>query len=249
MTLPSFRLDGGVAFVTGAGGGIGAELAAGIAEAGAKVACVDLQAPEETAARIGEGALALAADVTDADALADAVAATERELGPLTFGINCAGLGGDGIATEMTLDDWRRMLDVNLTGVFASCQAQARVMLAHRGGAIVNVASMSGSIVNRDIPQAHYNASKAAVIQATKSLAMDWAPDIRVNAISPGYTATRMTQRPEAMERVKRFEADTPLGRMARPDEMVGPTVFLLSEAASYCTGVDLLVDGGFTCW
>jgi len=109
---------------------------------------------------------------------------------------------------------------------------------------------MSGVIVNRDLLQVHYNASKAAVIHLSKSLAMEWADrGIRVNSISPGYTATPMNTRPEVAEQVKRFEADTPMGRMAAPSELVGPAVFLLSEAASFCTGVDLIVDGGFVCW
>ena len=142
------------------------------------------------------------------------------------------------------------MLEVNLNGVFLCCQAEGRAMLAGGGGAIVNIASMSGSIVNRDLLQVHYNASKAAVIHLSKSLAMEWAPrGIRVNSISPGYTATPMNTRPEVAEQVKRFEADTPLGRMAEPTEMVGPAVFLLSDAASFVTGIDLIVDGGFVCW
>jgi NAD(P)-dependent dehydrogenase (short-subunit alcohol dehydrogenase family) len=129
-------------------------------------------------------------------------------------------------------------------------------MLAHPpaagrgGGSIVNIASMSGSIVNRGLLQVHYNAAKAGVVQLTRSLAMEWADrGIRVNAISPGYTATPMNTRPEVAEQVTRFEADTPLGRMATVEEIVGPAVFLLSDAAGFCTGVDLLVDGGFTCW
>ena len=123
-------------------------------------------------------------------------------------------------------------------------------MLAHGRGAIVNIASMSGSIVNRGLSQAHYNTSKAGVVHLTKSLAMEWVDQgIRVNAISPGYTATPMNSRPEVAEQVKRFESETPMGRMARVDEMVGPTIFLLSPAASFVTGVDLLVDGGFECW
>jgi NAD(P)-dependent dehydrogenase (short-subunit alcohol dehydrogenase family) len=109
---------------------------------------------------------------------------------------------------------------------------------------------MSGVIVNRGLLQAHYNSAKAAVIQLSRSLAMEWAErGIRVNSVSPGYTATPMNTRAEVADQVRRFEADTPLGRMADPAEIVGPTVFLLSEAASFCTGVDLLVDGGFTCW
>ena len=123
-------------------------------------------------------------------------------------------------------------------------------MLPRRQGSIINVASMSGSIVNRGILQAHYNSSKAAVMHLTKSLAMEWAErGVRVNSISPGYTLTPMNIRPELAEQRKQFEADTPLGRMATVDELVGPAVFLLSRAASFCTGVDLIVDGGFVCW
>jgi len=150
----------------------------------------------------------------------------------------------------MDLAQWQRVIDINQTGVFLSCQAQARAMLPRHEGSIVNIASMSGVIVNRGLLQAHYNASKAAVIHLSKSLAMEWCRrGIRVNSISPGYTATPMNIRPEVDDQVKQFEADTPLGRMATVDELVGPTVFLLSDAASFCTGVDLLVDGGFVCW
>jgi len=150
----------------------------------------------------------------------------------------------------MPQTQWQRMLDVNLTGIFLSCQAEAAVMLERKRGAIVNIASMSGSIVNRGLLQAHYNSSKAAVIHLSKSLAMEWCDrGLRVNTISPGYTATPMNTRPEVAEQRKRFEADTPMGRMANVDELVGPAVFLVSPAASFCTGVDLLVDGGFVCW
>lgn len=123
-------------------------------------------------------------------------------------------------------------------------------MLPRRSGTIVNIASMSGSIVNRGIQQIHYNTSKAGVVHLTKSLAMEWVDrGIRVNAISPGYTSTPMNLRAEVAEQVKRFEAETPMGRMATVDEMVGPAVFLASHASSFVTGVDLLVDGGFECW
>jgi NAD(P)-dependent dehydrogenase (short-subunit alcohol dehydrogenase family) len=123
-------------------------------------------------------------------------------------------------------------------------------MLLHGGGSIVNIASMSGVIINRGLTQAHYNTSKAGVIHLTKSLAMEWVGrGIRVNSISPGYTATPMNTRPEVAEQVKQFESETPMARMATVGEMVGPAIFLASDAASYCTGVDLLVDGGFVCW
>jgi NAD(P)-dependent dehydrogenase (short-subunit alcohol dehydrogenase family) len=251
----SFRLDDRIALVTGAASGIGRRIAVGLADYGADVGCLDLPGPELDAAvaeveKTGRNAVALSGDVTNADDLADAVDRTESALGPLTLAVNSAGVANAAPAEDMPLSQWQRVIDINVTGVFLSCQAEARRMLTRGQGSIVNIASMSGSIVNRGLTQAHYNASKAAVVHLSKSLAMEWAArGIRVNVISPGYTATPMNLRPEVAEQVKQFEAETPLGRMATVDEMVGPTVFLLSDAASFCTGVDLLVDGGFTCW
>lgn len=251
-----FDLSGETAFVTGAGSGIGQRLAVGLAEAGANVACLDLPGSAglgETVERIGalgRRALRLEGDVTQAADLQRAVARAEAELGPLSVALNCAGIANAIAAEDMPEAQWQRMLSVNLNGVFLSCQAEARAMLPRRRGAIVNIASMSGSIVNRGLLQAHYNSSKAAVIHLSKSLAMEWSDrGLRVNSISPGYTATPMNSRPEVAEQVKQFEADTPLGRMASVDELVGPAVFLASRAASFVTGVDLIVDGGFVCW
>jgi NAD(P)-dependent dehydrogenase (short-subunit alcohol dehydrogenase family) len=251
--LPSFRLDDQVALVTGAASGIGREIALGLAESGADVGCVDLGDASGTVADIealGRRAVAVAADVTDPDSVTAAVDAVEASLGPLRLAVNSAGIANAAPAEDMPLEQFKKVLDVNLNGVFLCCQAEGRALLRNGGGSVVNIASMSGVIVNRDLLQVHYNASKAAVIHLSKSLAMEWADrGIRVNSISPGYTATPMNTRPEVAEQVKRFEADTPLGRMASPTELVGPAVFLLSEAASFCTGVDLIVDGGFVCW
>jgi NAD(P)-dependent dehydrogenase (short-subunit alcohol dehydrogenase family) len=251
-----FSLEGKIAFVTGAGSGIGQRIAMGLAEAGASVGCFDLASSSglnETVKQIeglGCRALALTGDVTQADDLSEAIAALEDRLGALSVAVNCAGIANAAAATEMPQAQWQRMLDINLTGVFLSCQAEGRVMLPRKQGSIVNIASMSGTIVNRGILQVHYNASKAAVIHLSKSLAMEWsASGLRVNSISPGYTLTPMNLRPEVAEQRKQFEADTPLGRMATVDELVGPAVFLSSQAASFCTGIDLVVDGGFVCW
>jgi len=252
-----FDLQGEVALVTGAGSGIGQRIAVGLAEAGADVACFDLpqqaQGLEATVGRIrtlGKRVIFQTGDVTNASDLARTVSEVEKQLGALTIGMNCAGIANAAPAEEMPYDQWRKVHAINVDGVFLSCQAQARVMLPRKKGAIVNIASMSGSIVNRGLLQTHYNSSKAAVIHMSKSLAMEWsARGVRVNSISPGYTATPMNLRPEVAEQVKIFERDTPLGRMATVEEMVGPAVFLVSRAASFCTGVDLIVDGGFVCW
>ena len=162
--------------------------------------------------------------------------------------LNNAGIAHSAPAEELTAGDWRRLIDVNLTGVFLTAQAEARVMLASGGGSIVNVASMSGTIVNRGLTQAHYNASKAGVMHLTKSLAVEWARrGIRVNSLSPGYTLTAMTERPEIAGLRSDWESQTPMGRMVRLSELVGPATFLASDASSYVTGEILMVDGGWT--
>lgn len=251
-----FSLDTEVAFVTGAGSGIGQAIALGLAEAGADVACFDLPGSAtqpETVKRItamGRRALDLRGNVTAAEDLASAVERVEKELGPMTVAVNCAGIANATAAEEMPQEQWQKVIDINLTGVFLSCQAEGRVMLPRKRGSIVNIASMSGTIVNRGLLQVHYNASKAGVIHLSRSLAMEWAGrGIRVNAISPGYTLTPMNLRPEVAEQTKAFAADTPVQRMATPDEMAGPAIFLSSKAASFVTGIDLIVDGGFVCW
>lgn len=251
-----FRLDGQNAFVTGAGSGIGQGIALGLAQAGANVACFDLPASAgltETVSQIqglGRQASQLTGDVTNATDLQRVLDQLTAELGALDVAVNCAGIANATPAEEMPLEQWQRMLDINLTGVFLSCQAEARVMLPRQRGSIINIASMSGVIVNRGLTQAHYNSSKAAVIHLSKSLAMEWSDrGVRVNSISPGYTLTPMNKRPEVAEQLKIFAADTPVGRIAAVDDMVGPAIFLASQASAFCTGVNLLVDGGFVCW
>ena len=237
-TPKMFDLSGQVAFVTGAGSGIGQRIAMGLAQTAAFI--------EAT----GRRSLQIAADVTSGQALKDAVAQTEADLGPLSLAVNAAGIANANPAEEMLESQFQTMMDINLKGVFLSCQAQAQAMLKHGHGSIVNIASMSGVIVNRGLMQCHYNASKAGVIHMSKSMAMEWVGrGVRVNTISPGYTATPMNTRPEMVHQTKSFEEQTPMQRMAHVNEMVGPAVFLLSNAASYVTGVDLLVDGGFCCW
>jgi NAD(P)-dependent dehydrogenase (short-subunit alcohol dehydrogenase family) len=255
MALPDFRLDHRTALVTGAASGIGRAIAIGIAESGANVACFDLPGPGldqvcEQIQAAGVRAIPVPGDVTDAGSTVDAVRHAQSSLGALTLAVNSAGIANAAPAETMSREQWQRVIDVNVTGVFLSCQAEGRAMLDNGGGAIINIASMSGTIVNRGLRQAHYNAAKAGVIHLSRSLAMEWcARGVRVNSISPGYTATPMNTRPEVAEQVRQFEADTPLGRMATVDELVGPAIFLLSAASSFCTGVDLVVDGGFTCW
>lgn len=253
--MTDFGLHGRVAIVTGASRGIGKGIAIGLAQAGADVACIgrDVDALEETAwaiSELGRRALTVVCDVTDRTQIEEAIGRTERELGALTLAVNNAGVAGSMSAVDMTSAEWHRVFDINVDGVFQCCQAEASVMRRNGGGSIVNIASISGSIVNPGLTQTHYNTSKAAVIHMSKSLAMEWVSDnIRVNVVSPGYTLTEMNQRPAVLPMLERFKAQTPMARLAEVDEMVGPTVFLLSPAASFITAHDLVVDGGLTAW
>lgn len=251
-----FDLSGRTAFITGAGSGIGQRIALGLAQCGANIACVDrrtdggLQVTIDQIKATGQKAIAIAADVTNRKALDEAVAQCEKDLGTLSVAVNAAGIANANRAEDMAEDQYQTLMDINLKGIFFSCQAEAQAMLKHGKGSIINIASMSGIIINRGLNQAHYNASKAGVIHMGKSMAMEWAErGVRVNSISPGYTATPMNTRPEMVHQTKEFESQTPMQRMASVNEMVGPAVFLASDASSYCTGVDLLVDGGFCCW
>ncbi len=255
MRMPSFRLDGKVVIVTGAASGIGAGIARGLAHFGAAVGCMDVAADglAQTVADIedsGGRAVAISADVREEGSLTAAVERIEKELGPLAGALNCAGVHDSIAAESMTLQQWQRVVDVNLSGIFLSCQAEGRALIRNGGGSIVNIGSISAHIANRGLKQVHYNAAKAGVAHFSRSLALEWAEHgIRVNVVSPGYTATPMAKSPEVWPLVEHLLDDIPLARMAEVEELIGPAVFLLSEASSYCTGVDLLVDGGAVCW
>ena len=254
--MDMFRLDGEVGFVTGAGSGIGQAIAVGMASAGADVMCFDLPGSPGIAGTVrdieavGRKALVLEGDVTVEGVVEKALAAGEEKLGPLTLAVNAAGIANASPAEDMTYEQWKRMLDVDLNGVFLSCRAEGNLMLGRRRGSILNIASISGMIFNRGLTQIHYNSAKAAVIHLTRSLAVEWCTrGVRVNALSPGYTLTPMNLRPEVKDQRRLLESDTPMERMAEVREMVGPAIFLLGNAASFCIGVNLVVDGGVTCW
>jgi NAD(P)-dependent dehydrogenase (short-subunit alcohol dehydrogenase family) len=250
--LDSFALPGRVAVVTGGNRGLGRAFAHALGEAGASVAV--LARDEPTSAKVvdelrGKGvrAAAFTADVRDRAGLDAASGQIERELGRVDILVNNAGTCIHRPALEVTEDEWRSVIDTNLTGVWHGCQVFGAGMVEAGAGVIVNVGSMSGQIVNRPQWQPAYNASKAGVHHLTKSLAAEWAPlGVRVNAVAPGYVRTDMTpiDRPEFAQR---WIGDAPQQRAATPEEIAPAVVFLASPASAFMTGSVLVIDGGYT--
>ncbi|MFQ6133871.1 MAG: SDR family oxidoreductase, partial [Armatimonadota bacterium] len=236
-----FELKGRAAVVTGGARGIGRACAEALAEMGADLALVDIheenmaKAAEELAAH-GTRVLSHLCDVREAEAVQAMVQDVQQALGHIDILVNSAGIALWAKGEEMTEEEWDRVIDINLKGTFLCCQAVGRVMIEQKRGSIVNIASMSGSIINKPQPQVAYNASKAGVIHLTKSLAVEWAPHgIRVNCISPGYTATEMTMTvPDYHEG---WTGMTPMARMAEPEELLGALIYLASDASSFTTG------------
>lgn len=253
--IEKFRLNGKKAYVSGGARGIGKSIATALAEAGADVAIVDLDLVEaqKTAAEISEQlgvkTLAIRTDVANPDDVNQMIEDILAGFGRIDIAFNNAGICMNIPAAEMTLQQWQKVIDINLTGVFLTSQAAGKVMLRQGSGSIINTASMSAHIVNYPQPQASYNASKAGVVQLSKSLAIEWAKyGVRVNTISPGYIGTELTlQSPDLKPLIQQWESVSPLGRMGRPDELQAIAVYLAGDASPFTTGADFVVDGAFT--
>lgn len=250
--LDRFDLRGRTAVVTGSTRGLGRAFARALAEAGANIVIVgrDPSAAETVRKELdslGAASLTVMADVTARpDVERIAAAATDR-FGRVDILVNNAGACIHKPALDVTDEEWRQVMGVNLDGLWIACQVFGRHMIESGGGTIVNIGSMSGSIVNRPQWQPAYNASKAAVHHLTRSLAAEWAPhNVRVNALAPGYMHTDMS--PIHEERFQRYWIeDTPQQRAGEPDELGPAIVFLASDASSFMTGSVLTVDGGYT--
>jgi 3-oxoacyl-[acyl-carrier protein] reductase len=239
--LPDFAsLDGKTALVTGASRGIGRAIAAELAAAGASVVVGYRSGQEEAEALAAEiGGRAIQADVSTPD---DARRLVE-EAGDLDILVNNAGLTRDGLLARMSDEDWRTVIDTNLSSVFYTCRAVTRPMMKKRAGSIVNISSVVG--VHGNWGQTNYAASKAGIIGFTKSLARELGSrNVRANVVAPGYVKTQLTDvLPE--DATAAMLQNTPLGRLGEPDDVAGAVRFLCSEAASFITGEVLLVDGG----
>jgi NAD(P)-dependent dehydrogenase (short-subunit alcohol dehydrogenase family) len=256
MVLERFKLDGKVAFVTGSGRGIGLEIARTLGQAGARVIVSDIM-PDSSAAAAkllsaeGIQAISMPLDVTNSAAADDAANRAADEFGHVDILVNNAGIGFQKSALEVSDDEWRKTIEINTNAVFWCCRAFGRGMVERKRGSIVNIGSMSGIIINKPLRAAHYMVSKAGVHQITKALAVEWAGhNVRVNAVAPGSTVTDQTQ--QLREDRETYEATidlTPMRRFAEPAEIASAVLFMASEAASYCTGSVLTVDGGYTCW
>jgi 3-oxoacyl-[acyl-carrier protein] reductase len=241
MSAGSFAsLDGKTALVTGASRGIGKAIALELGRAGANVVLSYHTGRDEAEAVAAEiGGRAVEADVSDA---ASAKALVEQA-GELDILVNNAGLTRDGVLARMSDDDWRAVIDTNLSSVFYTCRAAARPMMKRRGGAIVNVSSIVG--VHGNWGQTNYAASKAGIIGFTKSLARELGSrNVRANVVAPGYVRTRLTDvLPE--EATRTMLDATPLGRLGDPEDVAGAVRFLCADEARFVTGAVLLVDGG----
>ncbi len=240
-------LDGKRAVVTGGASGIGRATARRMAEEGAKVAVVDINGDAAADCAREVGGTAHVADVSDPDGMRDAFDAAAAAMGGITVLYNNAGIGGMAPLAEWEPEEWHRLITVNLTGVYLGFRAAVPHLRASGGGSIVSTASISGT--RPAAGEAPYSAAKAGVAAITASAALEYAPDIRVNAVSPGMIETALTAPllqfvPDAQER---YERTTPVGRVGQPEDIADVVVFLCSDLARFITGQNLVVDGGMT--
>jgi|KBSMisStaDraftv2_1062788.scaffolds.fasta_scaffold09249_2 2-deoxy-D-gluconate 3-dehydrogenase len=245
--LATFRLDGKVALVTGGNGGLGQAIARGLRAVGAEVTVTGRDAVKNLEAVEDHGAHnVLEVDVRDEESVSEAIAAVVERHGRFDVLVNNAGVGGSYSVLDMTLEEWRLLVDTSLTGSFLCSKHAARAMIeAGNGGAIINLGSMYS--VFGPPRAAGYASAKAGILGLSRALAVELAPHgIRSNAILPGWIETAMTARPLGGEIGYEVHRRTPAGRFGRPSDLVGAAIYLASDASSFVTGVELPVDGGY---
>jgi NAD(P)-dependent dehydrogenase (short-subunit alcohol dehydrogenase family) len=244
-------LEQQIIIVTGGGRGIGLEIARAMHLAGAFLVIAEADRGSGEAAALELGGDFVLTDVTDSSSVRALVEAVFTKHGRIDCLVNNAGICRNTPSEDVTDEEWRLVMSIDLDGVFYGCREVAKVMLKQGSGTIINIGSMSGIISNRPQPQSAYNAAKAGVIHLTKSLAGEWASrGLRVNCISPGYIGTPMTKLGlETPEWRETWLSSTPMGRLGEPTEVASVAVFLASSASSFMTGSNVVVDGGYTSW
>ena len=257
--LERFSLRGKTALVTGAASGIGLSFCHALGEAGAKVALVDINqdAAENAASELGSKGIevmAIRCDVTSENDVREMIRRICEEWKGLTIAMNNAGIGVWRDSVDMSMSEWNSVMNINLNAVYLCAREEAKVMQKSGYGKIINTASMSGHIVNTPQNQAAYNASKAAVLHLTKSLAAEWAAKgIRVNSISPGYTKTLLVEKlletAEGQTMLPKWLEKIPMARMAETSDLQGAACYLAAEVSDYVTGTDIIIDGGYCLW
>ena len=245
-------LKGKKALVTGGSRGLGFAAAEAFAECGADVAIMGRdadtiqRAAEELSERCKARVIGFRGDAANRADVKAAVDGTMKAFGSLDIALNNAGVSGGAAVMDITEDELDRIMDINVKGVLICCQEEARVMLAKQSGSIINMASISASVINIPVHIAHYCASKAAVKSLTKGMAVEWAQlGVRVNSLSPGFFDTDMNRK--CADLYDTFRSMIPMRRIASPDEIKGILVYLASDASSYMTGSDIIIDGGYT--
>jgi 2-deoxy-D-gluconate 3-dehydrogenase len=245
-----FDLSGEVAVVTGGNGGIGRGIALGFAEAGAAVAILARNDEKNRAvvdelAKAGVPAIAVSLDVTRRDQLAPAMEEVERKLGPISILVNNAGIAIMRSALKFSAEDWDRVIETNLNSCFFLSQIAARSMVTRKHGKIINIASEYSLFGSPAVIP--YAASKGALVQTTKSMAIELAPhNVQVNALVPGWIETDMTAPAQSGPMFDEIIMRTPAGRFGKPEEMAGAAIFLASPASDFVTGSTVYVDGGY---
>lgn len=248
-----FNIKGKRGIITGASGGIGSTLAKALAARGSMLGLVDLsiEKSQKLARELEQEhkvkVVAYQCDVTNPESVNNMMSAFIADFGQIDFGINNAGIANIEKALDISYEDFKKVIDVNLNGVFLTAQAQAKEMVKQGvGGSIINMASMSAQVINTPQTIANYCASKAGVKHLTKALAVEWAGDnIRVNSVSPGYIATELVAEMKSYH--PGWTSKIPQGRLGKPEDLEGLFIYLISNSSSYMTGSDLIIDGGYT--